>query len=75
MLSLRVWNRRLIWGMWETVSKDSGNFAAITALRELKERALSDEDMKFVAETLDKQERGEILTRHDILRISDLLKE
>jgi|HubBroStandDraft_1064217.scaffolds.fasta_scaffold44767_2 hypothetical protein len=52
-----------------------GNFEAIAALNELKQKNLNQADMDFVTSTLEKHEKGEALTRHDILRISDLLKQ
>jgi hypothetical protein len=59
-------------GAWHLAAT---NFEAISALHELKQKNLRPEDMTFVTSTLDRHEKGERLTRSDILRISDLLKQ
>ncbi len=54
---------------------DATSFEAVKALHELKQKDLGEEDRKFVAESIEKNAKGELLTRSDILRIRDLIAQ
>lgn len=52
---------------------DATSFEAVSALHELKYRNLRQDDRNFVLSTLEKHEKGEPLTKSDLLKVSDLL--